>query len=59
MPHFVMDCSESVLESHKEEFIIEQIHLIAYATGLFDEGDIKKLNSEAIILELEMIARSL
>ncbi|PKH85089.1 5-carboxymethyl-2-hydroxymuconate Delta-isomerase [Colwellia sp. Bg11-28] len=41
MPHFIMDCSQSVLESHKEEFIIEQVHLIAYSTGLFDEGDIK------------------
>jgi len=41
MPHFVMDCSESVLEYHDEEFIIEQIHLIANSTGLFDEGDIK------------------
>jgi len=41
MPHFVMDCSQSVLESHKEEFIIEQVHLIAYASGLFVEGDIK------------------
>jgi len=29
MPHFVMDCSESVLKSHDEEFIIEQIHLVA------------------------------
>ncbi|PKG83522.1 5-carboxymethyl-2-hydroxymuconate isomerase [Colwellia sp. 75C3] len=41
MPHFVMDCSQNVLESHEEEFIIEQIHLTAYATELFDEGDIK------------------
>jgi len=36
-----MDCSQSVLESHKEEFIIKQVHHIAYSTGLFDEGDIK------------------
>ncbi|MEH6452173.1 MAG: 5-carboxymethyl-2-hydroxymuconate Delta-isomerase [Psychromonas sp.] len=41
MPHFLMDCSESVLKSYDEEFIIEQIHLVANATGLFDEGDIK------------------
>ena len=46
MPHFVMDCSESVLKSYDEEFIIEQIHLVANATGLFDENDIKvRLNS--------------
>ena len=36
-----MDCSESVLKSHDENFIIEQIHLVANSTGLFDEGDIK------------------
>ena len=41
MPHFVMDCSESVLKYHDEEFIIEQIHLVVNSTGLFDEGDIK------------------
>ena len=41
MPHFVIDCSENILNSHDEEFIIEQIHLVANSTGLFDEGDIK------------------
>lgn len=41
MPHFVMDCSEDVLNSHDEEFIIEQIHVVANATGLFEENDIK------------------
>ncbi|WP_286235619.1 5-carboxymethyl-2-hydroxymuconate Delta-isomerase [Thalassotalea sediminis] len=41
MPHFVIDCSANVLKSHDEEFIIEQIHLVANSTGLFDEGDIK------------------
>ncbi|MBS3796256.1 MULTISPECIES: 5-carboxymethyl-2-hydroxymuconate Delta-isomerase [unclassified Pseudoalteromonas] len=41
MPHFVMDCSASILNSHDEEFIIKQIHLVAAATGLFDENDIK------------------
>jgi 5-carboxymethyl-2-hydroxymuconate isomerase len=41
MPHFVIDCSESVLQSHEEEYIIEQVHLTANATELFDEGDIK------------------
>ena len=41
MPHFVMDCSESVRKSHDEEFIIQQIHFAANSTGLFDEGDIK------------------
>ncbi|WP_105190114.1 5-carboxymethyl-2-hydroxymuconate Delta-isomerase [Pseudoalteromonas sp. T1lg48] len=41
MPHFVMDCSASILTSHDEEFIIEQIHHVAAASGLFDENDIK------------------
>jgi len=36
-----MDCSENILALHQEEVIIEQIHLVAHATGLFDEGDIK------------------
>ncbi len=41
MPHFIMDCSENVLESFDEEFIIEQIFLVAEATDLFAEKDIK------------------
>jgi len=41
MPHFVIDCSESVLSSHDEEYILEQIHLVANSTELLDEGDIK------------------
>jgi len=32
---------ESVLNLHNEEFIIEQVHLVVNATGLFKEGDIK------------------
>lgn len=41
MPHFVMDCSERVFKSYDEEFVIEQIHLVANASGLFEESDIK------------------
>lgn len=41
MPHFVLDCSQSILETHDEAFIIEQVHLTANASGLFDEHDIK------------------
>lgn len=41
MPHFIMDCSQSVLEVHQEENIIQQVHFIANQTGLFDEADIK------------------
>lgn len=41
MPHFVVDCSVEILESHSEEYIAEQIHLVAVASGLFDTGDVK------------------
>ncbi|OZG75016.1 5-carboxymethyl-2-hydroxymuconate isomerase [Hahella sp. CCB-MM4] len=41
MPHFVMDCSEDVLDLHYEEEILQQIHSVVNGTGLFDEGDIK------------------
>jgi len=41
MPHFVVDCSESILSIHDEETINEQIHIIANLTGLFEENDIK------------------
>jgi len=41
MPHFIVDCSERVLKEHSEEKIIEQVHLVANSTGLFDEDDIK------------------
>ncbi len=36
-----MDCSQSIMNTHQEEFVLEQIHLVAQATGLFDENDIK------------------
>ena len=41
MPHFVVDCSESILLVHDENTINEQIHIAANLTGVFDEGDIK------------------
>tara|TARA_B100000767_G_C19665787_1_gene493037 strand:- start:372 stop:716 length:345 start_codon:yes stop_codon:yes gene_type:complete len=41
MPHFVIDCSKSILKSHSEDYIIEQIHLVAKSTKLFAESDIK------------------
>jgi len=41
MPHFVVDCSESILLVHDEHTINEQIHRVANSTGLFDENDIK------------------
>jgi len=46
MPHFILDCSESILETHPENEILEQVHLVAKSTALFDEGDIKvRINS--------------
>ena len=49
MPHFVVDCSQSILESHSEEQIIECVHRAANSTALFDEGDIKvRVNPFAI-----------
>jgi len=41
MPHFVVDCSESILSIHNENIINEQIHIVANLTGLFEESDIK------------------
>ena len=41
MPHFILDCSESVLDDLSEEHILEQVHLVANSTQLFDEDDIK------------------
>ena len=41
MPHFVIDCSDDVLTIQTEEFVIEQVHVTAHASGLFEENDIK------------------
>ena len=46
MPHFLIDCSESIFILHSEEQIIEQVHLAAKSTQLFNENDIKaRVNS--------------
>ncbi|WP_394129786.1 5-carboxymethyl-2-hydroxymuconate Delta-isomerase [Shewanella maritima] len=41
MPHFIIDCSEDVLDSYAENFILEQVFHVANDTGLFDPKDIK------------------
>ena len=41
MPHFVVDCSESILSTQNEQVINEQVHLAANSTMLFEESDIK------------------
>ncbi|PCJ34624.1 MAG: 5-carboxymethyl-2-hydroxymuconate isomerase [Moraxellaceae bacterium] len=46
MPHFLVDCSKSIFTLHSEEKIIEQVHLAAKSTDLFNENDIKvRVNS--------------
>jgi 5-carboxymethyl-2-hydroxymuconate isomerase len=41
MPHFVMDCSDTVLNLYEQKLICEQIHSVALDTGLFIEREIK------------------
>lgn len=41
MPHFVIDCSDTVLNLYKQKLICEQIHFTALETGLFNESEIK------------------
>lgn len=41
MPHFVVDCSLSLLELHDQKRINKCVHDTARSTGLFDVGDIK------------------
>lgn len=41
MPHFVVDCSQGILQQHSEEEILARLHHAVNATGLFDEPDIK------------------
>ena len=41
MPHFIIDCSEGILKSHSEEEIIEQVHISAVSTELFNKNDVK------------------
>lgn len=41
MPHFVIDCSESLLDTHNAVAINEKVHAAANATGLFGEAAIQ------------------
>ena len=46
MPHFIIDCSEDILKLHSEEEVIEQVHLSAVSTKLFNKNDVKvRINS--------------
>ncbi len=41
MPHFVIDCSEPILELVDPNTILNTIHQVAVASTLFTEADIK------------------
>ncbi|PZO10877.1 MAG: 5-carboxymethyl-2-hydroxymuconate isomerase [Lysobacteraceae bacterium] len=41
MPHFVIDCSQSILHAQAEEQLVDRVHRAANCTRLFDERDIK------------------
>ncbi len=41
MPHFVIDCSESILASQDGEAMIEQVHVAASSTELFSDKNIQ------------------
>jgi 5-carboxymethyl-2-hydroxymuconate isomerase len=41
MPHFVVDCSQGILQLRNEEEILARLHRAVNSTGLFEESDIK------------------
>ncbi|WP_298893472.1 5-carboxymethyl-2-hydroxymuconate Delta-isomerase [uncultured Psychroserpens sp.] len=41
MPHFVIDCSENVLNLNAPDHTLLTVHQAAVTSGLFDEDDIK------------------
>ena len=41
MPHFILDCSEPILEIQDPQKVIEAVFKIAFETGLFEKNDIK------------------
>lgn len=41
MPHFIIDCSAEVLSHQPEAIVLQEVHSIAVASGLFEVGDIK------------------
>lgn len=41
MPHFIIDCSENVLNQASPETIMQKVYDTAYASNLFAKGDIK------------------
>lgn len=41
MPHFIVDCSQALLEQRSEQDILHRLHDAVNSTGLFEEADIK------------------
>ena len=41
MPHFIIDCSENILQQKSPDEIMQTVYDAAEATGLFSENDIK------------------
>lgn len=41
MPHFIIDCSENIIERKSPEEIMQAVYEAAEATGLFAKNDIK------------------
>ena len=41
MPHFIIDCSENVIQQKSPDEILQAVYDVAEATGLFAENDIK------------------
>jgi len=41
MPHFILDCTENILELYEPRKTIEAVFEMACATGLFEKNDIK------------------
>lgn len=41
MPHFVIDCSQDILNTHPEMDILIKVNEVAVASSLFDPKDIK------------------
>ena len=41
MPHFIIDCTEKILELNDPHLVMKEVLEIAFSTGLFEKGDIK------------------
>jgi 5-carboxymethyl-2-hydroxymuconate isomerase len=41
MPHFILDCTEAILEKQDPRKVLEAVWEVAFSTGLFERNDIK------------------